>query len=340
MEDDNSNVIAAIVEQLKSKGNISYQEKRFEEAIQFYSEAINIINNSNSNDRDDNNDDNNDSNNDRDQDLNGDSCRKKNVNQINGNDRLNELHDKVKELNDDHDDDDLLNALDNRDNNVIDSHDSTTTTTTTTSVPTVSNSIISTITNNRDNQSKELVNDILTKCLMNRSICYSQMKLYDLSNIDAKRVLPLTHHKNNNNHHKAFYRLIKNSFDIKNYRDVRFYLSQAIKECGGEHKDFQQFEEELITHTGIPLRPKSTDFEVISELGTGNFSTVYKVMYKRTKSLYAMKVIDVMLPLLIMIILLLLLNIDISSSPSSILSYLKTIIITHHSSSVSSSLYY
>ena len=278
MEDDNSIVIAAIVEQLKSKGNDSYQEKRFEEAIGFYSEAINIINNSNSNS----------SGNDH------DSCSKKNVNQING--RLDELHDKVEELNDDHDDDDdLLVSLDNGDNNVIESHDYTTTTTTTTttaSVPTVSNSIISNITSIKDNQSNELVTNILTKCLMNRCICYSQMKLYDLSNIDAKRVLTLTPLKNNNNHHKTFYRLIKNSFDTKSYRDVRFYLSQAIKECGGDHKDFQQFEEELITHTGIPLRPKSTDFEVISELGTGNFSTVYKVMYKRTKSLYAMKVID------------------------------------------------
>ena len=291
MEDDNSIVIAAIVEQLKSKGNDSYQEKRFEEAIGFYSEAINFINNSNSNSSGNDHDDNND----RDQDLSGDSCSKTNVNQING--RLDELHDKVEELNDDHDDDDdLPDALVNGDNNVIESHDYTTTTTTTTaSVPTVSNSIISNITSIKDNQSNELVTDILTKCLMNRSICYSQMKLYDLSNIDAKRVLTLTPLKNNNNHHKAFYRLIKNSFDTKSYRDVRFYLSQAIKECGGDHKDFQQFEEELITHTGIPLRPKSTDFEVISELGTGNFSTVYKVMYKRTKSLYAMKVIDVVI---------------------------------------------
>lgn len=302
MEDN----IAAIVEQLKSKGNDSYQEKRFEEAIGFYSEAIDIINNSNSNSSGNNRDDNNDSNNDRDQDLNGESCSKKNVNQINGNDRLDELHDKVKELNDDQDDDDLLDALDNGDNNDIESHESHDSISTT-SVPTVSNSIVSNII---DNQSKELVKDILTKCLMNRSICYSQMKLYDLSNIDAKRVLPLTYHKNNNNHHKAFYRLIKNSFDTKSYRDVRFYLSQAIKECGGEHKDFQQFEEELITHTGIPLRPKSTDFEVISELGTGNFSTVYKVMYKRTKRLYAMKVIDVTLVILIILLLI----IDISSS--------------------------
>ena len=278
MEDNSSSiVITAIVEQLKSKGNDSYQEKRFEQAIEFYTEAINIINNSNS--KSDGGDDN-DSNNDRDQDTNGDTCSKDNGYQTNGNDRVIELHDKkVEELNgDDHDD--QINALDEKDNSNIESHDSTTTTT----VPPINNISI------KDDHSKEqeYVMDILTKCLMNRSICYSQIKQYDLSNIDAKRVLLLTHHKHNN-HHKAFYRLIKNSFDIKIYRDVRFYLSQAIKECG-EHKDFKQFEEELITHTGIPLRPKSTDFEVISELGTGNFSTVYKVMYKKTKTLYAMKV--------------------------------------------------
>jgi len=180
MEDDNSIVIAAIVEQLKSKGNDSYQEKRFEEAIGFYSEAINIINNSNSNSSGNDHDDNND----RDQDLSGDSCSKTNVNQING--RLDELHDKMEELNDDHDDDDLPDALVNGDNNVIETHDYTTTTTA--SVPTVSNNIISNITSIKDNQSNELVTDILTKCLMNRSICYSQMKLYDLSNIDAKSI--------------------------------------------------------------------------------------------------------------------------------------------------------
>ena len=38
------------------------------------------------------------------------------------------------------------------------------------------------------------------------------------------------------------------------------------------------------------LRPKSTDFEVIDDLGEGNFSKIFKVSLKLTGDIYAMKV--------------------------------------------------
>jgi len=229
MED---NTIITTVEQLKSKGNESYQEKRFKEAIGYYTEAIEIISNIDH--------------------SSGDKS-------VDGIDRVNDVNNRMEELDghhDDHDDDndDISDALVDEGNYNIKIHNSI--------ISTADNSC-STNDNDNDSQSKDDLRDILSKCLMNRSICHSQLKQYDLSNIDAKNVLlqltNIIHKKynnknknrnnSNNNRHKAYYRLIKNSFDTKSYRDTRFYLSQAILNCG-EHKDFKLFEEDLITHTG------------------------------------------------------------------------------------------
>ena len=49
-------------------------------------------------------------------------------------------------------------------------------------------------------------------------------------------------------------------------------------------------EAEILLKTKIPLRPKSTDFEVIEDLGEGNFSKIFKVSLKSTGEIYAMKV--------------------------------------------------
>jgi hypothetical protein len=49
-------------------------------------------------------------------------------------------------------------------------------------------------------------------------------------------------------------------------------------------------ETELVELTGLPVRPKPTDFEVLQDLGEGNFTKVVKAQYKPTKNIYAIKV--------------------------------------------------
>jgi serine/threonine protein kinase len=40
----------------------------------------------------------------------------------------------------------------------------------------------------------------------------------------------------------------------------------------------------------VPSRPKPTDFDIVEELGDGNFSKIFKAEYKPTKKVYAIKV--------------------------------------------------
>lgn len=70
-------------------------------------------------------------------------------------------------------------------------------------------------------------NDTLLKCLMNRSLCYAQLEKYMESNRDAIDVIKLQ-----KNHLKAYYRLIKNCFILKKYKDLRITILNGIKACG------------------------------------------------------------------------------------------------------------
>lgn len=69
------------------------------------------------------------------------------------------------------------------------------------------------------------------------------------------------------------------------------YLLIALNKCG-ETKEFKALETTLLELTGVPVRPRTQDFEMIDELGTGNFTSIYKAAYKPTDVVYAIKVIE------------------------------------------------
>ena len=119
---------------------------------------------------------------------------------------------------------------------------------------------------------------------LNRSLAYASLKEWKLSAIDAKRATKI-----NPKYVKAHFRLVKALFAMEHYRDARACLSFAFKETG-ESKELKVLEEEIYQLTKIPLRPKPTDFEIIHELGSGNYSSIYKVHLKATNDIYAIKV--------------------------------------------------
>jgi tetratricopeptide (TPR) repeat protein len=123
------------------------------------------------------------------------------------------------------------------------------------------------------------------KYLVNRALCYASLQQWDKSYEDAKRALALDVKSQ-----KAHFRLIKALFELSRFKEARLAILAALKECG-ETKDNKALEEDLLVRTGIPLRPKSTDFEIVGELGDGNFSKVYKAQHKATDRIFAIKVI-------------------------------------------------
>lgn len=122
------------------------------------------------------------------------------------------------------------------------------------------------------------------KYLVNRSLCYASMSEWAKSGEDARASIKLSP-KNT----KAHFRLVKSLFELNQFKNARLGILNALKECG-EGKEMKALEEELLTRTGIPLRPKSTDFEIVGELGDGNFSKVYKAVHKSTNKVFAIKV--------------------------------------------------
>ena len=123
------------------------------------------------------------------------------------------------------------------------------------------------------------------KYLVNRSLCFASLSQWTESFEDANNALKL-----NVKFQKAHFRLIKALFELGRIKEARLALLAGLKECG-ESKEMKSLEEELLTRTGIPLRPKSTDFEIIGELGDGNFSKVYKATHKPTNRTFAIKVV-------------------------------------------------
>ena len=118
----------------------------------------------------------------------------------------------------------------------------------------------------------------------NRSMCYAAMLDWSKSAADAKTSISLSE-----KYVKAHFRLIKSQIELRAYRDARLNLLNAFRLCG-ETKELKSLEGEILMITKIPLRPKSTDFEVIDDLGEGNFSKIFKVSLKLTGDIYAMKV--------------------------------------------------
>ncbi len=122
------------------------------------------------------------------------------------------------------------------------------------------------------------------KYLTNRSLCFASLNQWGKSCHDAKTAVSISP-----NYEKAHFRLVKALIEIERFKEARICLLLALKECG-ETKDLKSLENLIFVRTHIALRPKSTDFEIIDELGDGNFSKVYKACHKVTKKHYAIKV--------------------------------------------------
>ena len=123
------------------------------------------------------------------------------------------------------------------------------------------------------------------KPYVNRSIAHAALMNWKDSAHDARCAIQL-----DPKYTKAHFRFVKALLALEKYRDARTALSLAFKECGEQVKELKELENEILTLTGVPLRPKSTDFEVIGELGDGNFSKVYKTYLKSTRQVFAIKV--------------------------------------------------
>ncbi len=122
------------------------------------------------------------------------------------------------------------------------------------------------------------------KYFTNRSLCYASLNDWVKSAEDAKAAVLLSA-----KHEKAQFRLGKALIELGRFKEARICLLAALKECG-ETNDLKSLEEIIFVRTHIALRPQSTDFDIVDELGDGNFSKVYKACHKKTKKLYAIKV--------------------------------------------------
>lgn len=125
------------------------------------------------------------------------------------------------------------------------------------------------------------------KLYVNRSLAYASLTKWKESAQDARAAIQY-----DPKYTKAHFRFVKALLAMSKTKDARFALSMAFKECGEQVKEFKDLEQDILTLTGVPLRPKSTDFEVIGELGDGNFSKVYKTYLKSTRQVFAIKAIE------------------------------------------------
>ena len=120
----------------------------------------------------------------------------------------------------------------------------------------------------------------------NRSLCHAALEDWAASLADATKAVNL-----DAKYAKAHFRVVKALLALQRYRECRFTLQTALKECGAS-SEFKALEVEYAKKTGILIRPGPNDFEVIDELGDGNFSKIYKAKAKVTGKVYAMKVIE------------------------------------------------
>ena len=139
----------------------------------------------------------------------------------------------------------------------------------------------------RDEAQTDAHNAAVLYC--NRSQCHANLGDFGQSVADAKRAVSL-----DGKYQKAHYRLVKSLVEMGRLREARQYLLIALKDVG-ETKELKALEAEIDKMFGTPLRPKPGDFDILSELGDGNFSKIYKAALKTDPSkVYAIKVIELM----------------------------------------------
>eukprot|EP00605_Chrysophyceae_sp_TOSAG23-4_P000136 GSChrysophyteH1.ASY1.ANO1.155.1 assembled CDS len=124
----------------------------------------------------------------------------------------------------------------------------------------------------------------------NRAMCYGAMNNWRECIRDSETAI-----RHNAKWTKAYFWLVKGLVGLNNLREARQYMLIAFKECGSEaeSKTFKDLERELNDMYGSPLRPKPSDFDIMEELGDGNFSKIYRAQLKANKVDYAIKVIEV-----------------------------------------------
>ena len=82
--------------------------------------------------------------------------------------------------------------------------------------------------------------------------------------------------------------------NVQRLREARQHLLLAISEVPGDAK-LKALEIELDALYGSALRPKPGDFDILCELGDGNFSKIYQASWKAApEKMYAIKVIELM----------------------------------------------
>jgi len=121
----------------------------------------------------------------------------------------------------------------------------------------------------------------------NRSMCYASILNWEDSLADAKRALFL-----DNKYVKAYYRCIKAQIELKLYKEARIsfqHVHRLIKTIG---KDLELLEKQLVSFTGIPLRPVIDNFKLLDLLGEGNFSKIYKAVYIPSGKEFSIKEIE------------------------------------------------
>jgi len=100
---------------------------------------------------------------------------------------------------------------------------------------------------------------------------------------------------NSKHYYKCYFRLVKSLIELKRFKSARLYLDHALKNCKQDDVSMrllEGLESDLFLSSGVALRPSPRDFEILEELGDGNFSKVVKVRYRRTGAVYAIKTIE------------------------------------------------
>jgi tetratricopeptide (TPR) repeat protein len=120
----------------------------------------------------------------------------------------------------------------------------------------------------------------------NRAQAYASQEKFNEAIADAAKAVGL-----DAKYGKAHYRLIKGLLAVQRYRESRIAFHFAIKECG-DSKEMAALEKDIVALTGHPMRPKPSDFEIMEELGEGNYTTIYKGTFRATGKVYAIKTIE------------------------------------------------
>lgn len=118
----------------------------------------------------------------------------------------------------------------------------------------------------------------------NRSMCFASIGEWEKSRQDAQIAITLQ-----KSYEKAHFRLVKALLELRLFREASRSLLFAIRECG-ESTSLRSLEEEFKSRSGLLLRPKPNDFDNLEEIGSGNFSKIFKATLKFSGKQFAMKV--------------------------------------------------